>query len=227
MTPDQPPSGPTSGPPAGPRLLPYGDSGVLVELADTETVLAWCDALRAADPPEVADIVPAARTVLVLAAERTPLSRLRDRLSALSSAPAPARRGSDGPDPEPAIEIPVRYDGPDLAEVAQLTGLEEDAVVTAHTGAPWRVAFGGFAPGFGYLTGGDPRLVVPRRAEPRTVVPAGAVGLAGSFSGIYPRESPGGWQLIGTTATRLWDPDREPPALLRPGAVVRFVEVDR
>ena len=118
----------------------------------------------------------------------------------------------------------MTYDGPDLAEVARLTGLDEDEVVAAHTGTPWRIAFGGFAPGFAYLTGGDERLRVPRRDEPRTTVPAGAVGLAGEFSGVYPRSSPGGWQLIGSTDALLWDPDRDPPALLLPGGSVRFVE---
>ena len=96
--------------------------------------------------------------------------------------------------------------------------------MAAHTGPPWRVAFGGFAPGFAYLIGGDPRLRVPRRDRPRPSVPAGAVGLAGEFSGVYPRSSPGGWQLIGTTEAVLWDVDRDPPALLRPGATVRFVD---
>jgi KipI family sensor histidine kinase inhibitor len=125
------------------------------------------------------------------------------------------------------VEIPVTYDGPDLDDVAVLTGLTRDGVVAAHTGTDWRVGFGGFAPGFAYLVGGDPRLRVPRRSEPRTRVPAGAVGLAGEFSGIYPRESPGGWQLLGTTDVVLWDADREPPALLVPGTIVRFVEARR
>jgi KipI family sensor histidine kinase inhibitor len=120
------------------------------------------------------------------------------------------------------VEIAVTYDGADLAEVARLTGLDEDGVVAAHTGTPWRIAFGGFAPGFMYLTGGDPRLQVPRRDEPRTTVPAGAVGLAGEYSGVYPRPSPGGWQLIGRTDTVLWDAERDPPALLTPGGIVTF-----
>jgi KipI family sensor histidine kinase inhibitor len=124
------------------------------------------------------------------------------------------------------VEIPVVYDGPDLDEVARLTGLAEDEVVAAHTGTPWRIAFGGFAPGFAYLVDGDPRLHVPRRAEPRTSVPAGAVGLAGEFSGVYPRPSPGGWQLLGRTDAPLWDVDRDPPALLQPGGWVRFVAVE-
>ena len=118
--------------------------------------------------------------------------------------------------------IDVVYDGADLADVAQHTGLTVAAVVDAHVATPWRVGFGGFAPGFAYLVGGDPRLAVPRRAEPRTRVPAGSVGLAGEFSGVYPRESPGGWQLIGRTDAVLWDIDRTPPALLRPGMWVRF-----
>jgi KipI family sensor histidine kinase inhibitor len=121
-------------------------------------------------------------------------------------------------------EIVVRYDGPDLDEVARLTGLTHAEVVAAHTGTPWRVAFGGFAPGFAYLVGGDPRLHVPRRERPRPSVPAGSVGLAGEFSGVYPRSSPGGWQLVGTTDAVLWDADREPPALLSPGTTVRFVD---
>jgi KipI family sensor histidine kinase inhibitor len=122
------------------------------------------------------------------------------------------------------IEIPVTYDGPDLADVTSHTGLSEDEIVAAHTGTPWTVAFGGFAPGFAYLVGGDERLVVPRRESPRTSVPAGSVGLAGEFSGVYPRSSPGGWQLIGRTDAVMFDVDRDPPALLAPGAHVRFVE---
>ena len=125
------------------------------------------------------------------------------------------------------MEVPVVYDGEDLEDVARLTGLSREEVVAAHTGQLWRVAFGGFAPGFGYLVGEDDRLHVPRRAEARTRVPAGAVGLAGEYTGVYPRESPGGWQLIGRTELRLFDLDRDPPALLRPGARVRFVEVGR
>jgi KipI family sensor histidine kinase inhibitor len=116
----------------------------------------------------------------------------------------------------------VRYDGPDLAEAGRLTGLGADGLVEAHRAARWRVAFTGFAPGFGYLVGGDDRLRVPRRDRPRTRVPAGSVGLGGAYCGIYPRDSPGGWQLIGRTDTAVWDADRDPPALLVPGAYVRF-----
>lgn len=209
------------------RLLPYGDRGLLVELPDTPAVVALVAALRA-DPAvaEVAlDVVPGARTVLLVARPGVPLDRLRSVvpdesvvIGDESRQECPVRR-----DEEPTeLLVPVTYDGPDLAEVARLTGLGEDEVVAAHTGMPWRVAFGGFAPGFAYLAGGDPRLRVPRRAQPRTRVPAGSVGLAGELSGIYPRASPGGWQLLGRTDLVLWDLDRDPPALLTAGQLVRF-----
>lgn len=205
------------------NVLPYGDRALLVELDGTDAVVGYVDALRAAEVPGVADVVPAAETVLVVAAEGCAVPSLAAVLAEL------APLSSSGPAPESVevVEIPVVYDGPDLADVAKLTGLTEREVVTAHTGQLWRVAFGGFAPGFGYLVGEHRRLHVPRRDSARTAVPAGAVGLAGDYSGVYPRESPGGWQLVGTTATPMWDLDREPPALLTPGARVRFVEVDR
>lgn len=222
------------------RLLPAGERAVLVEVDDLDAVLDLDATLTllttAGEPPwtAVVDRVPAARTVLVTVRDPADLAAVSSGLSgvlaalgvhfeaAVLSPGRPKRRlemhtGGD-------IEIPVTYDGPDLAEVAHLTGLTPDEVVSAHTGAPWRVGFGGFAPGFAYLVGGDPRLVVPRRPEPRTAVPPGSVGLAGEFSGIYPRSSPGGWQLIGRTDAVLWDADRPQPALLLPGAWVRFIE---
>lgn len=202
------------------NVLAYGDRALLLELGDTPTVVAWTDAVAHADIPGVADLVPAAETLLVVAAEHADVDAVRQRLAGLDVDESGAARGED----REALEIPVTYDGPDLADVADLTGLSEREVVEAHTGSTWRVAFGGFAPGFGYLVGGDPRLEVPRRESSRTKVPAGAVGLAGTFSGVYPRESPGGWQLIGTTKAPMWDLERDPPALLVPGAVVRFVE---
>lgn len=207
-----------------PALLPAGEHAVLLELADLTEVLAVAAELRRAvvarDPgfTDVLDVVPAARTVLVTLGERGDRQQLRTALARLDLG-APATTASPPPD---AVEIAVHYDGPDLAEVAAQTGLTEDEVVRAHTGTPWQAAFGGFAPGFSYLVGGDARLQVPRRAEPRTSVPAGAVALAGEFSAIYPRSSPGGWQLIGHTDTRVWDLAREPAALLEPGTAVRF-----
>ena len=197
------------------KVLPFGDAALLAEVDGLAEVLALAAAVRAAQPTGVLDVVPAARTVLLTVAPGTDLGALRRAVLELPVDPAMAPEGE-------TVEIAVTYDGPDLAEVARLTGLDEDEVVAAHTGTPWRIAFGGFAPGFAYLTGGDERLRVPRRDEPRTTVPVGAVGLAGEFSGVYPRSSPGGWQLIGSTDAPLWDPDRDPPALLLPGGTVRF-----
>jgi len=119
----------------------------------------------------------------------------------------------------------VRYDGPDLDDVATHLGITRSEVVARHTGQVWTVEFAGFAPGFAYLTGSEGDLEVPRRHSPRTRIPAGSVGLAGPYSGVYPRPSPGGWQLIGRTDVTLWDAERDPPALLTPGRRVRFVEV--
>lgn len=207
------------------RVLPMGDTAVLVETSGIDAVLALTAALeRRAGTAEgvwadVEDIVPAARTVLVVARPGSDLSALA---AAIERAGARATVSEPIPD-SVRVQIPVRYDGPDLEAVARHTGLTSGEVVAAHTGMPWRVGFGGFAPGFAYLVGGDPRLTVPRRSSPRTCVPAGSVALAGAFSGIYPRESPGGWQLIGTTDVVLWDTDRTPPALLTPGTTVSFV----
>jgi KipI family sensor histidine kinase inhibitor len=204
------------------RVHDYGDQALLLEFDSTAKVLAWCDALTEADLLGVLDIVPASRTVLLKLAgpryrdpTRQRLGKLRIENVADDDVTAPIDQRAD-------VEIDVVYDGADLEEVARLTGLSQDDVVAAHTAAPLRVGFGGFAPGFAYLIGGDERLNVPRRAEPRTRVPAGSVGLAGEFSGVYPRESPGGWQLIGHTDAVLWDVDRDPPALLTPGSWVRF-----
>ena len=201
----------------GPSVLEYGDRALLVELGDTGRVLAWTAGLSRAGLEGLGDVVPAAETLLVVAAEGASVDALRQAVAAFPEPPPLAEEETD------VVEIPVRYDGPDLSDVARHTGLSEEKVVEAHTGTPWRVAFGGFAPGFGYLAGGDERLRVPRRDSARTAVPAGAVALADRFSGVYPRESPGGWQLIGTTDLPMWDLDRDPPALLRPGVPVRFV----
>ncbi len=201
------------------RVLRCADSALLVELADLPAVQALHGELRESTPDGVLDMVPAARTLLLrLDPGRCDPAAVE---RAVRDVRVGQRRGHDGG----LLRVPVVYDGADLAEVAKLTGLTEREVVHEHTEVPWTVAFGGFAPGFGYLTGGSPKLAVPRRGESRTRVPPGAVGLAGEFSGIYPRESPGGWQLIGRTDLEIWRTDREPPALLRPGVRVRFEEV--
>lgn len=199
----------------------YGDCALLLEFDSTAEVLAWADALRSAELKGVIDIVPAARTVLVKVAEPRYQAPTRHQLSTIRPRQDAATATTGSPD----IVIDVTYDGADLAEVARLTGLTRDEVVAAHTRQPWRVGFSGFAPGFAYLVGGDERLAVPRKSDPRAKVPVGSVGLAGQFSGIYPRESPGGWQLIGRTSAVLWDAERDNPALLTPGMWVRFQAV--
>ncbi|MEU8221508.1 allophanate hydrolase subunit 1 [Kribbella sp. NPDC048915] len=199
------------------RILPAGDRALLVELADLDEVLGYYAALIADPPAEVVDVVPAARTVLITTSGS--LEQLTRALRAVS--PAAGSRV-----PTDLVEIPVRYDGEDLADVAELLGCTSDEVVARHTGDEWIVAFCGFAPGFGYLTSPG-SWDIPRRESPRTKVPRGAVGLAGEFSGVYPRESPGGWQLIGRTSVQVFDSGREQSTLLHPGRRVRFVDVGR
>ncbi|GCB51175.1 allophanate hydrolase subunit 1 [Streptomyces sp. NL15-2K] len=202
------------------RALPVGDGALLVEVASGEEAQALHAELvrrRAEGSLTVREIVPAARTVL-LDGLGDP-ARLASELAASEVPPAPPRARD-------AIELPVRYDGPDLAEVAAHWGVPEPEVARIHAATEFTVAFCGFAPGFGYLTGLPPRYDVPRRATPRTAVPAGSVALAGPYTGVYPRSSPGGWQLIGTTDAVLWDHARVPAALLSPGTRVRFVPVD-
>jgi len=201
------------------KLMPCADSGLLVELSDMDEVLALYAHLDEDLPDGVVDMVPAAATLLLT------IDRSRTDVESLARQVRSIEIGTHHRATTGEVEVPVVYDGEDLAEVARLTGLDERAVVEAHTGTPWTVAFCGFAPGFGYMVGGDERLQVPRRDNPRTRVPRGSVAIAGEFASIYPRESPGGWQLIGRTSLEVWDIDREPPGLLVPGTVVRYVEV--
>lgn len=201
------------------RLLPVNLDAILVELADLDETLALFDALEA-DPIEgVTELVPAARTILVhFLPWVCPLPRLVAGIAARQGRQGQARQGT-------LVRIPVRYDGEDLVEMADHLGLSVDELVRRHAASVWQVAFTGFAPGFAYLSGGDPVFNVPRRASPRTRIPAGSVGLAGTFSAVYPRATPGGWQLIGTTDVPMWDLARTPPALLQPGQRVQFVDV--
>ncbi|MFE3740914.1 allophanate hydrolase subunit 1 [Streptomyces sp. NPDC059134] len=212
--------------PAGPVLRPMGGAALLAELDGLDAVLALRAAL-AADPPHgVRELVAAARTLLITydpaATGPGPLAREVTRRATTSPAVRPAPAGH-----HEELTVPVRYDGPDLDEVARRTGLTTREVIARHTAPRYTVAFAGFAPGFGYLTGTDPLLALPRRAEPRTEVPAGAVAVAGGFTGVYPRPSPGGWHLLGTTSLTLWDERRDPPALLVPGRSVRLQEAGR
>lgn len=201
------------------RFLPVNLNALLVELDDLDQTLALLASLKREPVPGIDELVPAARTILVHF--RPAVQSLSTLVQAISQrdVSAQAERGST------VIEIPVHYDGEDLAEVAQMLGTTPEEVIRRHTGSEYTVAFTGFAPGFGYLVGGHPSLNVPRRTTPRTRIPAGAVGLAGTFSGVYPQASPGGWQIIGTTPTAMWDIDRDVPALLQPGYRVRFVDL--
>lgn len=205
------------------RILPMGDRAILLEVASLDDVLALRARLEHARRAGVVDIVPAARTVLV---------RLDPHVLALDAARAWALAAAAGDAPEASmmsedVMLDIAYDGADLVETADLVGVSPAELTERHASAGWTVAFTGFAPGFGYLVSPDWPFDVPRLASPRTRVPAGAVGLAAGFTGAYPRETPGGWRLIGTTSAPLFDPDAAPgasgsPALLAPGTRVRF-----
>ncbi|WP_448953720.1 5-oxoprolinase subunit B/C family protein [Labrys neptuniae] len=201
------------------RFLPVNLDAFLVELADLPQTLALQASLRAEPIAGVEDVVPAARTLLV---RFRPAAITRE---ALIAAIGQRRLDVEVTQSGALIEIPVRYDGEDLAEVAGLLGIPVAEVIRRHTGSDYAVAFTGFAPGFAYLAGGHPSFDLPRRATPRPRLPAGAVGLAGRFSAVYPQASPGGWQIIGVTELPMWDLARERPALLQPGDRVRFVDV--
>ncbi|WP_420362862.1 allophanate hydrolase subunit 1 [Curtobacterium aetherium] len=207
-------------------LRPAGTSAVLVSFDSLAEVVAFRDGLRVATVPGVTEVVSGARTLLVrYDRTRTDAGRLRAELSAV--APVTIDPGG-APDTTPAgattpVVVPVVYDGADLDTVAELTGRTRAELVAWHTGQTWTSAFCGFAPGFSYLTGTAAPLDLPRRDTSRTAVPSGAVALAGEFSAVYPRTSPGGWQLIGRTDVPMWSLDRTPPALAPAGTRVRFV----
>jgi len=196
-------------------VRPAGTRAVLAELAGTGDVLALQALLQEHPLPGQVDVLAAARTVLVTADSPASARRIAATLPELDLTTPVQRDGG-------LVVIDTVYDGEDLAEVARLTGLGPDGVVAAHTGQLWTVAFAGFAPGFGYLLGEDSALEVPRRSSPRTAVPAGSVALAGTYSAVYPRRSPGGWQLIGHTTARMWDLSRDQPALAAPGQRIQF-----
>lgn len=198
------------------RFLPSGSDSFLIELADLETAQALFDRLQEKQLSGVKELIPAARTVMVrfdpLETER---ARLADLIAEMDLSVRTAREGS-------LFEIPVVYDGEDLGDVAGLLGWTIEELIRRHSEAIFTVAFTGFAPGFSYMTCDDPAFDVPRRKSPRVRIPAGSVAIGGRFGGIYPSDSPGGWQLLGTTPWRMWDTERERPALLAPGDRVRF-----
>lgn len=204
------------------RILPYGDRALLVELEPGADVIELRERLLGVAGIDA--LVPAARTLLVTF-ERGAISpeSLRAALeAALEAAPGRAE-STERTRSAAAVVLPVTYDGPDLAFAAEYTRLPEAEVIRRHAGGEYAVAFCGFAPGFAYLTGLDPALRLPRLDRPRASVPAGAVGVADSYTAAYPRASPGGWRLLGRTDIVLWDVARRDPALLTPGTRVRFV----
>lgn len=199
-----------------PAVRPVGDRGALIELPDGAAALRLARAL--AGRSDLVDVVPGHCTVLVTwAGDERPHDLEQLAASVLVAGLAP--------ESTTCVEIPVVYDGADLEEVARLVGLSPEEVVERHVAAEYIVGFIGFAPGFAYLVGGDERLAVPRLPRPRERVQAGTVAIAGTYSGVYPRESPGGWRLIGRTSLALFDPQRASPALLSSGDRVRFTRL--
>lgn len=201
----------------GPRIHRVGSRAVLVDLPDLGTVMAWHAELSRNPLPGQIDVVAAARTLLLSTDSPRAARRAAEDLRGFTPAAAGEGRAH-------SVTVDVVYDGEDLAEAARLAGMSPEALIAWHTGTEWIGAFGGFAPGFTYCVPADPAaaLDMPRRSSPRTAVPPGAVGLAGGFSAVYPRRSPGGWQLVGTTATPMWDSAATPPALIAPGDRVTY-----
>jgi KipI family sensor histidine kinase inhibitor len=211
-----------------PRIHPLGDAALVCEAAPPATLdcqrRIWALAERARLMPHVVEVVPGMNNLTIVF---DPLEADYEALAAQLESGWDAAEAADMDSAE--IEIPVRYggaDGPDLAALAEHTGLSVDEVVKRHTQAEYIVFFLGFQPGFAYLGGLDPALAMPRRAEPRLAVPAGSVGIGGVQTGIYPAASPGGWQLLGRTELKLFDPARNPPTLMQPGDRVRFTALE-
>ncbi|MGW4397048.1 5-oxoprolinase subunit B family protein [Amycolatopsis nivea] len=199
------------------RWRRYGEHAALLDCASLEEMSAARATLAEAALDGVEEIVPGARTLLVVAST----SALEAARSLLASADLDHPPAGDARE----IVLDVRYSGEDLSLVAEDAGLSVDEVVALHTSAVYTVAFTGFAPGFGYLAGLPAELQQARLSSPRTRVPAGSVAIADEYTGVYPRESPGGWRLLGHTETTLFDPSAEQPALFAPGLRVRFRSV--
>lgn len=200
-------------------FLPAGGDALLVDTGSLDRALALLDRLQANPPAGLVELVPAARTLLLrFDPFLTDPAALRAFVSGLDLSDSAARSGQE-------IEIPVHYDGEDLGELAEMLGLSIPALIAKHEAADFTVAFTGFAPGFAYLTCADKGLHVPRRKSPRVRIPAGSVALAGEFGGVYPSDSPGGWQILGRTPLPMWDLRRPRPALLAPGDRVRFRDI--
>lgn len=200
-------------------IRPCGDLAFLVELDSLDDVVALHHALTSSKPAGLVECLAAASTVLVRAVSPVAALELARYVRCLDVHDRIERDSKE-------IVIDVRYDGEDLDDVAKLLGMSREAVIEAHTSQAWTAAFGGFSPGFVYCIGENDSLNVPRRDSPRTSVPAGSVGLAGHFSAVYPRSTPGGWQLIGRSSAPMWDASADQPALVAPGNIVRYRAVN-
>jgi KipI family sensor histidine kinase inhibitor len=215
-------------------VRPVGDHALLLELRDNASVHLAARVVRDRFGDRVVDVVPGDQTLLVVWDEgREDADALESNLEALAGDASAFKLDSraSGTAHAPVVTIPVAYDGADLEAVAAGMGMSTEAVVELHCSAAYTVAFMGFSPGFPYLLadrdarGVLPLLELPRLETPRTDVPAGSVAVAAGYCGIYPRSSPGGWNLLGRTEVMLFDPERDPPALLEPGTRVRFEAV--
>ncbi len=216
------------------RFLLCGDSAVTVEFGSTideqlnQAVHSFAQAVEQQNLPFIREVVPTYRSATV---HYLPWLVSFEQLQALLAPLARQAVQQAGQDFGGTIlEIPVLYGGehgPDLAEVASHCGLTPEQVIQLHSAPAYRIFMLGFTPGFPYLGGMDPRLATPRRKEPRVSIPAGSVGIAGGQTGVYPIQSPGGWQLIGRTPLKLFDPALAPPILLQAGQQIRFVPISR
>ena len=212
------------------RFLPCGDQAVTVEWGSTidehinRQVHAFARKVEVLSHPAITEVVPTYRSATVhYRPEVLSYEELKHLLAPL------AQGSAEEAEELPVVEIPVCYGGeygPDLLEVAQHCSLTPEEVIARHTAPTYRIYMLGFTPGFPYLGGMDPSIAAPRRKEPRIHIPAGSVGIAGEQTGVYPIVSPGGWQLIGRTPLRLFDPQKEQPILLSAGAGIRFVPID-
>ena len=220
-----------------PRILPASDSALLIEFGDTidyginARVYALQTEIENSDlGSSVVEFIPSYRSLMVeYDAMEHSYAQLRDRVNDLIRRSVKSDDTTKVADQD-AHQIPVSYGddyGPDLDNVAKHSGLTPDEVIAIHSGTDYHVFMLGFAPGFPYLGGMDARIACPRLATPRTLVPAGAVGIAESQTGVYPNPSPGGWQIIGRTPMRLFDVDADPPAAMLPGTKVNFVPITR
>lgn len=217
-----------------PRVLPVGDQAIVVEFGDTispeinDRVYELLRRVEAAGDSHVTELVPTYRSLLVqYDAESVSFDEMREILAPMLE---PAETAGHEAGTRTVFELPVAYGGehgPDLEAVASHTGLSPEQIIEIHSSTAYRVFMLGFAPGFPYLGGMDPAIACPRLKTPRTRVPAGSVGIAESQTGVYPNQSPGGWQLIGRTPVRLFDPTADPPAVILPGSFVRFVPIDQ